>query len=162
MTRQVTSPLTVLSDREITMTRVLDAPRELVYRAYTDPQIVPRWWGLRELTTVVERMEVRPDGTWRFLQKHPTAGTEYGFSGEYREVVPNELLVSTFGFDAMPELTMEDTTRFEDRDGKTRVTITSRFESAEQRDAMLETGLEGGANDIWDRLAEYLAATTSR
>ena len=75
------------SDREIRMERVFDAPRELVYRAFTDPQLVPRWWGFRNSKTVVDKMDVRPGGSWRYVQVSPD-GTEHAFRGEYREVSP--------------------------------------------------------------------------
>lgn len=161
MTSQTKSPFTVLSDREIAMTREFDAPPGRLFRAYTDPEIIPQWWGLRELTTVVDELDVQPGGTWRYIQKDPE-GAEYVFHGEYREVVPSERLVSTFEVDGMPGVVMVDTTRFEDIKSGTRLTATYSFDTAEQRDTLLESGLEGGANDLWDRLGEYLAITANR
>jgi uncharacterized protein YndB with AHSA1/START domain len=145
-----------LSDREIEMNRLFDAPRELVFEAYTEPEHIPHWWGPREVTTIVETMDVRPGGAWRFVQRDAD-GNEYAFYGEYREVVPPERLVSTFTFEGMPELEMVDTLTLSEQDGKTLLTVVSRFASQEDRDAMVESGLEGGAIEMWERLAELLA-----
>ena len=143
------------SDREFTMTRVFDAPRALVFAAHTDSQHVPHWWGLRNSTTIVDVMDVRPGGAWRFVQRDPD-GNEYGFRGEYREVVPPERLVYTFEFEGMPGHVVVDSITFEEHDGKTTVSATSLFDSVEERDGMLESGMESGANESWDRLAELL------
>jgi uncharacterized protein YndB with AHSA1/START domain len=146
--------LTILSDREIVMTRVFDAPRELVFKAYTDPQSIPRWWGLNSTTTTVHKMDVRPGGAWRFVESD--ANGQYAFHGEYREIVPPERLVQTFEYEGMPGKVIVDTLEFEDLGGKTRLTVTSLFASLEDRDGMLATGMEGGANESWDRLAALL------
>jgi uncharacterized protein YndB with AHSA1/START domain len=143
------------SDREIVMARIFDAPRELVFAAYTDPQHIPHWWGPRNMTTIVDRMDVRPGGVWRYIHKGPD-GAEFGFNGEYREIVPPERLVSTFEFEGMPGHIVVDTAVFEEQDGKTKVTVTSLFQSREDRDGMLESGMESGANESWDRLAELI------
>lgn len=148
--------LMLLSDREIVMTRVFDAPHELVFKAHTDPSLVPQWWGQRGNVTIVDKMDVRPGGAWRFVQRQ-SDGIEYGFHGEYREIVSPELLVNTFEFEGMPGHVVVDTAVFEALpDGKTRLTVTSLFASVEDRDGMLASGMEGGANETWDRLAELL------
>jgi uncharacterized protein YndB with AHSA1/START domain len=147
---------TILSDREVEMTRLFDAPRALVFEAYTNPIHVPHWWGPRGVTTVVEAMDVRPGGAWRFTQHHPD-GNQYTFYGEYHEVVPPERLVSTFEYVGMPGMVMTDTLTLTERDGRTLLRVVSRFSSLEHRDAMIESGLEGGGVEMWDRLAEYLA-----
>lgn len=159
MTSQVTSPISVLSDRTVTMTRVIAAPPDRVYQAYTDPAIVPRWWGLREFRTTVEQLDARPGGAWRYVQANPADDTRFGFQGEFREVMPGERLVTTWVFDGMPDIVMVEATDIEAVDGGTRVTLMASFDSAEHRDALLESGLEGGQNDLWDRLGEVLAAT---
>lgn len=156
-TNENTSSVTIISDLEIAMSRVFDAPRELVFTAYTDPEMVAQWWGLRTSTTIVDRMDVRPGGTWRFVQRE-TDGTEYAFNGEYREVTPPERLTYTFEFEPMPGHVIVDTVTFEDLGGKTRVTATSLFQSMEDRDGMLASGMEGGANESWSQLAELLAS----
>lgn len=151
----VATTYTTPSDREIGMTRVFNAPRELVYQAYTDPNHVPHWWGPRRMTTTVNTMDVRPSGAWRVVQRDPE-GNEYGFRGEYREVVPPERLVYTFEFEGMPGHILVETVTFEEQDGKTTVTSTALFDSVEGRDGMLESGMESGAIESWDRLEELL------
>jgi uncharacterized protein YndB with AHSA1/START domain len=149
------------SDREFVMTRVFDAPRELVFRVYTDPETMPQWWGPRYLTTVVEKMDVRPGGLWRCIQRGPD-GKEYAFHGEYKEVVSPSKIVSTFEFEGMPGHVVVDTVTFEVVGKKTKVTATSVFLSAEDLDGMIESGMEGGANESWDRLEEVLAAQEAK
>lgn len=146
----------VLSDHEVEMTRVFDAPRELIFAAYTDPAQIPHWWGPRGVTTIVETMEARPGGAWRFVQRHPD-GAEFVFFGEYHEVVPPQRIVSTFEFEGFPGMIMVDTLTLVEADGKTTLTVISRFATRQDRDRMVGSGLEGGAAEMWDRLAEYLA-----
>ena len=153
-TKQYT--LTTPSDTEIVMTREFDAPRELVFRAYTDPELIPQWWGLRTNQTTVDVMDVRPGGTWRYVQRSPD-GQEFGFHGEYREVTPPERLVSTFEFEGMPGHVIVDTLTLEEINGRTLLTATSRFTSKEDRDGMISSGMESGAAESHDRLAELLA-----
>ncbi|MGH2534644.1 MAG: SRPBCC family protein [Thermomicrobiales bacterium] len=144
------------SDREIVFTRVFDAPRDLVYQAYTDPDLIPKWWGPRGSTTIVDTMDVRPGGKWRYIQREAD-GAEYAFNGEYREVVPPERLVYTFEFEMMPGHIAVDTITLEEADGKTTLTNTSHYDSVEDRDGMLSSGMEAGAAESMDRLAELLA-----
>ena len=150
--------LTILSDREVVLTRIFDAPRELLFKAHTDPDLIPQWWGLRSNTTIVEEMDVRPGGMWRFIQRD-TSGREFTFHGEYREVLSPERLVNTFEFEGVPGHIILDTTIFEESpDGKTKLTATSRFATIVDRDGMLNSGMESGSNEAWDRLAELLAS----
>ena len=157
----VATTYTTPSDLEIGMTRVFDAPRELVYQAYTDPNHVPHWWGPRRMTTTVNTMDVRPGGAWRVVQRDPE-GNEYGFRGEYREVVPPERLVYTFEFEGMPGHILVETVTFEEQDGKTTRTSTALFDSVEDRDGMLESGMESGAIESWDRLEELLGRLSEK
>jgi uncharacterized protein YndB with AHSA1/START domain len=147
--------LTLPSDLEIVMERVFDAPRELVFKVYTDPEHIPQWWGPRYLTTTVDKMDVRPGGIWRYLQRDPN-GNEFAFNGVYREIVTNERLVYTFEFELMAGHILVETVKFENLNGKTKVTVTSLFHSKEDRDGMLNSGMESGATESWDRLAELL------
>ena len=149
------STLTLPSDREIVMERVFDAPRELVFKAYTDPNLIPKWWGPRKYTTTVDKMDVRVGGAWRFIQRDAD-GHEYAFNGVYREIAPPERLSYTFEFEGMPGHVLVETVTFEERDGKTKVIVTSLFASVEDRDGMLHSGMEQGANESQDRLAELL------
>jgi len=149
---------TVVSDLELKMSRVFDAPRELVFAAYTDPNHIPNWWGPRNTTTIVDTMDVRPGGLWRFIHR-ASDGTEWAFNGEYRDIVPPERLVSTFIFEGMPDQVVVDSATFDEHDGKTTVTVISRFASIEDRDGMLQSGMESGAAETWDRLAELLSTS---
>jgi uncharacterized protein YndB with AHSA1/START domain len=160
-TSAATTTFATPSDREITMTRVFDAPRELVFAAHTDAQHVQNWWGQRNSTTIVDVLDVRPGGAWRFVQRDPE-GNEYAFCGEFREVVPPERLVYTFEFEGMPGHIVVDTITFEEHDGKTTILSTSLFESVEDRDGMLESGMESGATESWDRLAELLERLSAK
>ena len=148
--------MTVTSNREIVMTRAFDAPRALVWRAYTDPTLIPRWWGLRDNVTTVDRLDARPGGQWRFVERAPD-GTEHGFRGEFREVAPPERLVYTFEYEPMPGHVVVDTVTLEERDGRTTVTIRAEFQSREDRDGMIQSGMEYGANESMNRLDELLA-----
>jgi uncharacterized protein YndB with AHSA1/START domain len=134
------------------MSRVFNAPRELVFKAHTDPKLIAQWWGQGSSTTIVDKMDVRPGGVWRFVQREAD-GTEYGFNGEFREIVPPERIVQTFEFEGMPGHVVVDTLVFEDLNGKTRLTTTSLFANVEDRDGMMQSGMEEGANESWDRLA---------
>lgn len=144
------------TDQEIVMTRDFAAPRKLLFRAYTDPQLIPRWWGLRNHTTTVDRMDVKPGGVWRFVCRD-SEGNEFAFNGVYREVVPPEKLVYTFEFEMMAGHVMTESITFQEQDGKTRVTTRSAFASKEDRDGMIASGMEQGANESCDRLEELLA-----
>lgn len=155
MPEKTTSSLTLLSDREIEMTRVFNAPRELVWAAYTDPQHVPNWWGPGSPKTIVDEMDVRPGGRWRWVVRGED-GAEYGFRGEYVEVEPPEKLVYTFEFEP-PSAQMTYYLTFEEIDGKARITARTLFASKEERDGVLGYGMESGANESWDRLEELLA-----
>jgi uncharacterized protein YndB with AHSA1/START domain len=154
-TAQPRLTLTFPSDLEICMTRVFDAPRELVFEAHTSCDHVSRWWGRRESELAVCDMDFRPGGAWRFVEREKD-GAEYGFRGEFREIVRPERIVQTFEFEGMPGHISVDTMTLEERDGKTLLTTTSLFASKEDRDGMVASGMEGGANETWDRLAEYL------
>jgi uncharacterized protein YndB with AHSA1/START domain len=153
---QTTSSLTLPSDREIEMIRVFHAPRELVWAAYTDPRHVPRWWGTGDpATTVVDEMDVRPGGQWRWVVRGED-GADYGFHGEYVEVVPPEKLVYTFDFEP-PSAPMTYNLTFDELEGKTRLTARTRFASKAERDRILGYGMESGATMAWDQLEALLA-----
>jgi uncharacterized protein YndB with AHSA1/START domain len=151
------STLTLPSDREILMSRVFDAPRELVYKAMTDPKMIPQWWGLRTSNTVIDKYDFRVGGEWRFVQREAD-GSEYAFRGEIREIKPLERVVQTFEWEGMPGHIIVDAMTLEDLgNGKTRVSTLSTFDSKEDRDGMMASGMESGANESWDQLAELLA-----
>lgn len=145
------------TDTTIVMERIFDAPRELVFRAYTEPELISQWWGLRAATTNVDTFDLRVGGEWRYVQVMPD-GTEFGFHGEFREITPPEKLVSTFEFEGMPGHIAEDAAVFGDLGKQTRLTVTSTFANKEDRDGMVASGMEGGAAETWDRLGELLAS----
>jgi len=142
--------------QEYRSTRMFDAPRELVFRAFTDPDLVQRWWGPRRLTTIIEQMEARPGGRWRYLNRD-SAGHEFGFHGVYHDVVAPERIVQTFEFEGTPGHVLLQTMTFESVSGRTRLRQHAVFESVEDRDAMVQAGMEEGASESMDRLAELLA-----
>ena len=157
MTSKDAAKFTMPSDREVVMTKIFDAPRELVWKAYTDPKLIPRWWGPRYLTTTIDKMDVKPGGAWRFVSRGPD-GSEFGFHGVYRETVKPERLSWTFEFEGVPGHVSVDTVTLEELDGRTKVTVTSVFESKQDRDGMVASGMEGGAAESTERLAELLGA----
>jgi uncharacterized protein YndB with AHSA1/START domain len=145
----------VVSDREVRMERVFDAPTAVVFKAYTDPKRIPQWWGPRDQSTRVDTMDVRPGGKWRFVHTSGD-GKESAFRGEYREVAPNRHLVHTFEFEPWAGHISIDDALFIDEGGKTRLVVTSTFTGKADRDAMLDSGMEQGARETWDRLAELV------
>jgi uncharacterized protein YndB with AHSA1/START domain len=144
------------SDREIASERIFDAPRERVFAAYTDPELVARWWGPRGTTTSVERMDVEPGGEWRFVIRNDSDGRENAFKGVYREVAAPERIVQTFEWEGLPGHVVVETVGFEDLGERTRVRGVSLFHTGEERDGMLASGMEGGLTESHERLAELL------
>jgi uncharacterized protein YndB with AHSA1/START domain len=147
--------VTLPSDKEILLTRVINAPRELVFQAYTDPKAIPQFWGPRKYTTVVDKMDVRPGGKWRFIQKDDK-GEEFAFNGEYREVKAPEKLVHTFEFEPWAGHISVEHVTFEDLGGKTKIVDLATFDSKEDRDGMIQSGMESGASELWDRFEEMV------
>jgi uncharacterized protein YndB with AHSA1/START domain len=151
-TLQVTLP----SDREVVLTRVFDAPRHLVYDALTRPELLKRWFGPRDWSLTVCDVDLRVGGAWRYVLRGPD-GQEMGMSGVYRELAPPDRTVHTEKFDDYPGESVVTTVLVE-RDGKTTLTATVLAESKEIRDAVLQSGMEDGAAETYDRLAELLAS----
>ena len=151
-----TAVVTTPTDREIHVERVFDAPRDLVWEAYTDPKLIPEWWGLRGSTTIVDRMEVEPGGGWRFVSREAD-GSENAFRGTYREVTPPERIVQTFEWEGMPGHISVETATFEDLGDRTKIVTTTLFHTKEERDGMLGSGMEKGMNETYARLDELLA-----
>jgi uncharacterized protein YndB with AHSA1/START domain len=144
------------AEREIGSERVFDAPRERVFAAFTDPQLIPQWWGPHGVTTIVDRMDVRAGGDWRFVCRN-SDGSEQAFRGTYREITPPERIVNTFEWEGMPGHVCVETTTFEDLGGRTKLTTNTLFHTVEERDGMLEAGMETGLNESYERLDELLA-----
>jgi uncharacterized protein YndB with AHSA1/START domain len=142
--------------QEIIVTRTYNSPRKLVYQILTDPQLIPQWWGPRYLTTTVEKMVVRPGGEWRFIQSDPE-GKIFAFHGVYHEAKAPELLVYTMEWEGMPGHILLNIDRFDERDGMTIYTSRSIFETVEDRNGMLETGMESGTKETMERISELLS-----
>ncbi|MBA3875165.1 MAG: SRPBCC family protein [Anaerolineae bacterium] len=142
---------------EIIMSRIFNAPRELVFKVMTDPQHIPQWWGPKIYTTVVDKMEVKAGGLWRYIQKGKD-GNEFAFHGVYHSIEAPERVVDTFEFEGMPGHVLMETMTLEALpDGKTKVTVSSVFQSVADRDGMLQSGMADGSNESYDRLDEILA-----
>jgi uncharacterized protein YndB with AHSA1/START domain len=134
---------------------VFDAPRDVVWRAFTEPDLVAQWWG-RGNQLVVERLEVKKGGHWRFVEH--AGGETHGFEGRFREVQPPEKLEYTFEWDGMPGHVIVESATFEDLgDGRTRMRATSLFFTPEDRDGMVSSGMEKGMNESYAALDKVLA-----
>ena len=151
-----TTTFTTPSDREIVITHVVEAPRELAFDAWTSPEHVPHWFGPRGSTVPVCEIDLRPGGAWHYLLRSPD-GTDMAMRGVYREVSRPDRLVSTESFDDYPGESL-NTLVFTEEDGKTTITCTVLYESKEMRDAVIESGMQKGAAETFDRLAEYVEA----
>jgi uncharacterized protein YndB with AHSA1/START domain len=145
---------TTPSDREVEITRVVDAPRSLVFEAWTSPEHLPHWLGTRRSAMTVCEIDLRPGGAFRYVWRDEE-GSEMEIRGAYVEIEPPERLVSTesWGGD-WPET--QDTLILSERDGKTTMSLTILYPSKEARDAALGTGMNEGVAESYDRLAEYL------
>ena len=150
--------LSMPSDREVVITAVLDAPRHLVFEATTKPEHVKRWWGPRRTTLTVCEIDLRPGGAWRYVMRDNETGREDGFSGVYREITPPERLVYTEGWEGLPGHDYLVTATMEEKDGKTTLTSRLQYKSVEDRDGHVNSGMEGGMRETYDRLGEHLAA----
>lgn len=160
MTKATTEPttraiVTTPTEREIRIERVFDAPRSRVWRAMTDPDLVKQWWGRGNDLEIV-RLELERGGHWRFIEHGPDG--DHGFEGRYREVLPEERMVLTFEWDGMPGYPCVETMTLEDLgDGRTKLVNTTLFYTSEERDGMLQAGMEQGMNESFAALDRLLA-----
>jgi len=149
--------VTLPTDEQILITREFDAPRQLVFRAFTTPELVRRWWHAKRGEVTVCEIDLRVGGKWRYVMV-ANDGTEVGFHGEYREIVPNERIVSTETYEGLPEdVSEEDGTTvniatFTERDGRTMLTLLVEAPSKASRDAIIESGMEDGLQDALELL----------
>ncbi|MBE2998542.1 SRPBCC family protein [Nocardiopsis sp. HNM0947] len=141
--------------QDIVITRTFDAPREAVYAAMTDAESIARWWGLDETDTRVEVSDARPGGRWRYVEKGPD-GAEYAFRGVFHDAVAPERIVQTFEFEGMPGHVAMDTYTLEEQDGRTLYTSVSVFQSVEDRDGMVASGMETGLSQSLDALEKLV------
>ncbi len=145
------------SDTQIRMTRMLNAPRALVFETLTKPEHIRQWWGPRSMTMVSCEVDLRVGGAWRFVQRDPDGG-EYAFRGEYREISPPDRLTYTFEFEEMPGHVSVEDIFLTEAAGKTTLVNVVTYASREERDAVIESGMESGARESMDRLEELLHA----
>ena len=148
--------VTTPADREIRIERIFDAPRELVWRAHTEAELLAQWWG-RGNPLDIERLEVVPGGHWRFVER--AGGEAHGFEGRLGEVTPPERLEYTFEWDGMPAHPVHEVVTLEDLgDGRTRLVAVARFYTPAERDGMLSAGMEGGMTESYAALDRVLIA----
>ena len=153
-----TAKVTFPTDEQVLITRSFDAPRHLVYRAWTTPELVKRWWSGKQGEMTLAEIDLRVGGRWRYAMV-ANNGTEVAFHGEYREIVPNERIVSTEVYEGMPEEEALNTVTFAEADGRTALTTLVQHASKEARDVHIGSGMEAGmreAMDLLERVARAL------
>jgi uncharacterized protein YndB with AHSA1/START domain len=159
VTNSGTATVTLPTDEQILITREFDAPRNLVYKAFTTPELVKRWWSARRGEMTVAEIDLRVGGKWRYVMV-ADGGFEVGFHGEYREIVPEERIVSTEVYEGVPEGVSEDdattvnTATFTEADGRTTLTILVQAKNKVSRDAIIDSGMEAGLQDALDLLEQ--------
>jgi uncharacterized protein YndB with AHSA1/START domain len=149
-----TATVTLPADEQILITREFDAPPQLVFKAFTTPELVRRWWHAKRGEMTVCEIDLREGGEWRYVMVTPD-GVEVGFHGEYREIVPGERIVSTEVFEGFPDAHSVNTATFTEVDGgRTRLDILVQHQTKEHRDGQIESGMEDGLQDALDLLEE--------
>ena len=141
--------------QELFITRVFDAPRELVWKVFTDPKLVAQWFGPRKYRTTVEKMEARPGGLWRMVQKDES-GNEHAFRGVHHDAVAPERIIATFEYEGVPGHVLLQTVNFEDLGQQTRMVEQLVYQSVADRDGMVGTGMQEGSDESMDQVAELL------
>jgi uncharacterized protein YndB with AHSA1/START domain len=159
VTSSGTATVSLPTDEQILITREFDAPRHLVYKAWTTPELVKRWWGANRGEVTLAEIDLRVGGRWRSVMVTTDGGLEVGFHGEYREIVPNERIVSTEVYEGIPqgegpEQGTLNTMTFTEADGRTTLTILVEAPSKEIRDAIIDSGMEAGMQDALDLLEQ--------
>lgn len=158
MEKNITQVTAEPGKQELTITREFDAPRELVFRAYTDPKLYAQWMSPRDLTMTLEKFEPITGGSWRFIHTDKD-GKAYGFHGVYHEVKAPERMIGTFEFEGLPESghVEMDTARFDALpDGRTKLVIQAVYQSVADRDGMVQSGMERGIREGFEKLDELL------
>ncbi len=149
--------VTLPSDEQILIEREFDAPRHLVFKAYTTPELVRRWWHANHGEMTQCDIDLRVGGGWRYVMS-ARGGFEVAFHGEYREIIPDERIVSTEVFEGMPDAPALDTVTFTEADGRTTLSILVQHSSRENRDAHINSGMEDGLHIAMDLLEEVAAS----
>ena len=155
-----TAKVTLPADEQILITREFDAPKHLVYKAFTTPEFVKRWWHANRGEMIVAEIDLRVGGKWRYVMI-AEGDFEVGFHGEYREIVPNERIVSTEVYEGMPDAEAVNTMTLTEADGRTTLEILVQHASKEHRDAHIESGMEAGMQDAMDLLEEVAVSLSS-
>ena len=163
VTSSGTAVVTLPADTQIKIVREFAAPKHLVYKAYTTPELIRRWWNAKRGVVTVAEVDLRVGGRWRYVMVTPD-GIDVGFHGEFREIVPNQRIVSTEIFEGMPGMEMSaeqldeagslNTTTLVETGGRTTLTVLSVFPSQEIRDMVIQTGMEAGMQDAYDLLEQ--------
>jgi uncharacterized protein YndB with AHSA1/START domain len=153
LTSSGTATVTLPTDEQILITREFNAPKELVYKAWTTPELVKRWWSAKRGEVTIAEIDLQVGGRWRYVMVTDD-GFEVGFHGEFREIVPNERIVATEVYEGMPEGEAVNTVTFTKADGRTTLTILVQHTSKEHRDAHIDSGMEAGMQDAMDLLEE--------
>jgi uncharacterized protein YndB with AHSA1/START domain len=153
-----TATVTLPTDDQILITREFNAPKHLVYEAWTTPELVKRWWNAKRGEVTIAEIDLRVGGTWRYVMVTDD-GFEVAFHGEYREIVPNERIVSTEVYEGAPqeegpEQGTLNTARFTEAHGRTTLTVVVQAPSKEVRDAIIDSGMEAGMQDAMDLLEQ--------
>jgi uncharacterized protein YndB with AHSA1/START domain len=147
-----TAVVTLPTDTQILITREFAAPKHLVYKAWTTPELIKRWWSANRGEVTLAEVDLRVGGKWRYVMM--AEGFEVGFHGEYREIVPNERIVSTEVFEGMPDAEALDTLTLAEKNGRTTLTILVEHQTKAHRDAHIESGMENGLQDALDLLEQ--------
>jgi uncharacterized protein YndB with AHSA1/START domain len=153
VTSSGTATVTLPTDEQILITREFDAPKHLVYKAWTTPELVKRWWSARRGEMTVAEIDLRVGGTWRYVMV-ADGGMEVGFHGEYREIVPNERNVASEVYEGMPDAEAVNTLTLTEADGRTTLAVLVQHTSKAHRDAHVESGMEDGLQDALDLLEQ--------
>jgi uncharacterized protein YndB with AHSA1/START domain len=157
VTSSGTATVTLPTDEQILITREFDAPKHLVYQAWTTPELVKQWWTANRGEATVAEIDLRVGGMWRYVMV-ADGGLEVAFHGEYREIVPNERIVSTEVHEGMPDAEAVNTLTLTEVDGRTTLTILVQHQTKEHRDAHLESGMEAGMQEAMDLLEEVASS----
>ena len=156
MTSSGTATVTLPEDTQILITREFDAPKHLVYEAWTTPELVKRWWSGERGSVTIAEIDLRVGGMWRYVMV-ADGGLEVGFHGEYREIVPNERIVSTEVFEGIPGVPGGEslnTLTLTEKDGRTTLTVLVEHTDKDSRDGHINSGMEGGMQEAMDRLEQ--------
>lgn len=152
-----TAVVTLAGDTDIVITREFDAPRHLVYRACTEPELVRRWWAGERGEVISAEIDLRVGGRWRYVMV-AHGGFEVAFHGEYREIVPDERIVSTEVYEGVPDAEALNTVALTEHDGRTTLTVLVQHQLREHRDAHIGSGMEAGMQESYDRLERVAIA----